>query len=62
MSEKTWEFTVIGCDPNDIPSYLGFFGTYEGAAEFRGNMELVGWRRVAVFDAGLREVPAPPST
>jgi hypothetical protein len=50
-----WNFAVVGCDANDCPRYLGFFDVIEEAAEYRENMKKIGWRRVAVFDAALKE-------
>ena len=54
--EKCWNFAVVGCGSADMPRYLGLFGTYEEAAEYLRNMETIGWRRLAVFDAALKEV------
>jgi len=58
--EEAWNFAVVGCNPNDVPKYLGFFDNYEEAVKFLKNMENIGWRRVAVFDAALKEVKTTP--
>jgi len=42
------------------PKYLGFAQTYEDAIKLQENMLVVGWRRVAVFDAAFREVKEKP--
>ena len=55
MNEKSWKFTVVGCDSDDIPKYLGFFETREDADKFQNEMEAAGLRRVAVFDAAHQE-------
>jgi hypothetical protein len=55
MNEKSWKFTVVGCDSNDIPKYLGFFETREDAGKSQKEMETAGWHRVAVFDAAHQE-------
>jgi len=52
---KTWNFVVVGCDSNDSPKYLGFTDTREAAVNFQTNMELSGWRRVAIIDAAHQE-------
>lgn len=51
---------VVGCDLNDHPKYLGFAQTYEDAIKLQENMSVVGWRRVAVFDAAFQEVKEKP--
>lgn len=61
MKAKTWAFTVIGCDLKDHPKYLGLAKTYEDAVKLQENMTVIGWRRVAVFDAALREVKKKPT-
>jgi len=63
MAEKaeTWNFAVVGCNPNDCPRYLGFTETYEEAVKLQENMATAGWRRVAVFDATLQEVRGKPT-
>jgi hypothetical protein len=61
MKAKTWAFAVVGCDLRDHPKYLGFAKTYEDAIKLQENMIVVGWRRVAVFDAALQEVKAKPT-
>ena len=48
-------FAVVGCDSHDNPKYLGFTETREEADKFQKEMEKLGWRRVAVFDAALQE-------
>jgi hypothetical protein len=53
-----WNFTVVGCDSNNMPKYLGFTGTREEADTLQKNMEAAGWRRVAIFDAALEQVAA----
>jgi len=50
-----WNFAVVGCDSHDIPKYLGFVQTREEADKLQNNMETIGWRRVAIFDAALQE-------
>lgn len=55
MNEKSWSFTVVGCDSNNIPKYLGFTETREEADEYLKEMEAAGWRRVAIFDAAHQE-------
>jgi hypothetical protein len=60
MKAKTWAFAVVGCDLNEHPKYLGFAQTYEDAIKLQENMSVVGWRRVAVFDATFHEVKAKP--
>jgi hypothetical protein len=57
---STWNFAVVGCDSNDWPQYLGVRELYEEAVELQGSMAAAGWRRVAVFDAALREVKEKP--
>jgi hypothetical protein len=57
----TWEFAVVGCNLNDSPRYLGFTETYEAAVKIQSNMTALGWRRVAVFDADLKEVKEKPT-
>jgi hypothetical protein len=52
----TWEFAVLGFDLNNNPRYLGVAEKYEEAVKIQKNMTAMGWRRVAVFDADLREV------
>lgn len=54
--KETWNFAVIGSDLNNVPKYLGFVNTREQAAKLQKNAEINGWRRVAVFDADLKEV------
>ena len=56
---EKWNFVVVGCDSNDIPKYLGRTETHEEGVKLQKNMETVGWRRVAVFDA-LQEVKEKP--
>jgi hypothetical protein len=58
---KTWAFAIVGCDLRDRPKYLGFARTYEAAVKLQENMLVVGWRRVAVFDAALQEVKEKPT-
>jgi hypothetical protein len=60
MKAKTWAFAVVGCDLSDRPKYLGFAQTYEDAIKLQENMLVVGWRRVAVFDAAFQEVKEKP--
>ncbi|MFY9684046.1 MAG: hypothetical protein WAK70_19620, partial [Candidatus Sulfotelmatobacter sp.] len=50
-----WNFAVVGCDSHDNPKYLGFVHTREEADKFQEEMEKLGWRRVAVFDAAIQE-------
>jgi len=52
---ESWSFAVVGCDSNNIPKYLGFTKTREEAETFQNNMVLLGWRRVAIFDAAHQE-------
>jgi hypothetical protein len=59
--KKGWQFAVVGCDANEVPHYLGFAETYDRAAQLRESTKLLGWRRVAVFDAELRELTARPN-
>jgi hypothetical protein len=59
--QKGWQFAVVGCDANEVPHYLGFAETYDRAAQLRESTKLLGWRRVAVFDAELRELTAKPN-
>jgi len=61
MKAKTWSFAVIGYDLRNHPKYLGFAKTYEDAVKLQENMIVIGWRRVAVFDAALQEVKAKPT-
>jgi hypothetical protein len=56
MTHESWKFAVVGCDPNDSPSYLGVSETYDGAAKLREDMKLLGWLKVAVFDSAFREL------
>jgi hypothetical protein len=42
-----WNFAVIGCDPHDIPKYLGSVQTREEADKLQKEMEGVGWRRMS---------------
>lgn len=55
IAAEGWNFTIIGCDSQDVPKYLGFKRTREEADKYQKQMENLGWRRVAVFDAALRE-------
>jgi len=50
-----WNYTVVGCDSNNVPKYLGFTETHDEAVTLQKNMEGVGWSRVAIFDAALQE-------
>jgi len=50
-----WNFAVVGCDSHDNPKYLGFVQTRKEADRFQKEVEKLGWRRVAVFDATLQE-------
>jgi hypothetical protein len=59
--QKGWQFAVVGCDANEVPHYLGFAETYDRAAQLRESTKLLGWRRVGVFDAQLRELTAKPN-
>lgn len=61
MKAKTWAFAVVGCDLKDHPKYLGLAQSYEDAIKLRENMLVVGWRRVAVFDAAFQEVIEKPT-
>jgi hypothetical protein len=54
-AKENWNFTVVGCDSQDIPKYLGFTQTREEAETFKRNMEAVGWHRIAIFDAAHQE-------
>lgn len=53
-----WNFTVVGCDSSNLPKYLGVTETREEAETLQKNMEAVGWRRVAIFEAALEQVAA----
>jgi hypothetical protein len=55
MNEKSWSFTVVGCDSNNIPKYLGVTETREEADKLKKEMEAAGWCRVAVFNAAHQE-------
>jgi len=57
---KSWEFAIVGCDQNEIPKYLGFEKNIDEAFVFKGKMEVLGWSRVAIFDASLLEVKNRP--
>jgi hypothetical protein len=61
MKAKTWAFAVIGCDLGDHPKYLGFAKAYKDAVKLQENMTVIGWHRVAVFDAALQEVEKKPT-
>ena len=61
MKAKTWAFAVVGCDLRDHPKYLGLAETYEDAVKLQENMMVIGWRRVAVFDAVFQEVKQEPA-
>ena len=52
-----WEFAVVGCNAHNVPRYLGFFQDCEIAEKFAKNAEIVGWQRVAIFDAALNQIP-----
>jgi hypothetical protein len=55
--KEGWNFTVVGCNSNNVPKYLDTgLSTYEEAVNYKEQMENIGWRRVAVFDAYLKEV------
>ena len=54
--EETWRFAVIGCDSNEVPTYLGFANDLEEAEKLRTNAKTSGWRSVAVLDSTLREI------
>ena len=58
-NRETWNFPVVGCDSRDVPKYLFFTDTFEKAKAFCAKAETTGWRRVAVFDAMLKEVKSP---
>jgi hypothetical protein len=62
---ESWNFAVVGCDSHDDPKYLGFVQTREEADNFQKEMEKLGWRRVAVFDAAVqtkaKRIEANPS-
>ena len=53
---RTWNFAVVGCDSADAPKHLGFADTRDEATWLQKNIEALGWRRVAIFDAELKEV------
>jgi hypothetical protein len=61
MKAKTWAFAIVGCDLEDHPKYLGLAKTYEDAVKLQENMTIVGWRRVALFNAALQEVKEKPA-
>lgn len=50
-----WKFTVVGCDSNNIPKYLGNAETREEADKLQKHMEAAGWCRVAIFNAAHQE-------
>lgn len=62
MMTNKWRFAVAGCDWNELPQYLGFTNSYRGAVELQRDMTAVGWRRVTVIDARLREVKTRAET
>jgi len=55
-----WNFSVVGCDSHVVPRYLGFTKTYDEAIQLQKNAVIVGWSRVAIFDAALHEVKERP--
>jgi hypothetical protein len=60
--KESWEFSVVGCDSHDNPRFLAFSHTYEDAQAQQQSLTTVGWRRVAIFDAYLKEVKEKPKT
>jgi hypothetical protein len=49
-------FVGVGRDVVDWPKYVGFFDTIEEGVEYRENMRKIGWRRIPVFHAALKEI------
>lgn len=54
-AKESWNFTVVGCDSTNTPKYLGFTETQEEAVTLQKEMEVMGWSRVAIFDAAHQE-------
>lgn len=53
---ESWNFAVVGCDSGNMPKYLGFTQDLSAATVLQKNMVALGWNRVSIFDASLKEV------
>ena len=52
-------FSLIGYNSEDVPRFIGSVDTHEQAEELRTSAEIIGWRRVTVYDAALKAVDVP---
>jgi hypothetical protein len=54
-------FVVFGGNIEGFTKCIGHARTYEEALELQRNAVAVGWNRVAIFDAYLKEVKKKPT-